>query len=59
MLLGPSFRSAFVFSVNPLILSGFPLTFSFYLAEASHISFFVALQPCVCSCPKISRNVFY
>ena len=33
ILSGPSFRSAFVFSINPLILSGFPLT-SFHLAEA-------------------------
>ena len=33
MLSGPSFRSAFVFSINSLILSGFPLT-SFHLAEA-------------------------
>ena len=32
MLLGPSFRSAFVFSINSLILSDFPLT-SFNLAE--------------------------
>ena len=34
MLSGPSFRSAFVFGINSLILSGFPLT-SFDLAEAS------------------------
>ena len=34
MLLGPSFRSAFVFGINSLIMSGFPLT-SFHLAEAS------------------------
>ena len=34
MLSGPSFRSAFVFSINSLILSGFPLT-SFHLSEAS------------------------
>ena len=33
MLSGPSFRSAFVFSINSLILSGFPLT-SFHLAQA-------------------------
>ena len=38
MLSGPSFRSAFVFSVNSLILSAFPLT-SFHLAEASLSSF--------------------
>ena len=34
MLSDPSFRSAFVFSINSLIFSGFPLT-SFHLAEAS------------------------
>ena len=34
MLPGPSFRSTFVFSINSLILSGFPLS-SFHLSEAS------------------------
>ena len=34
MLSGPSFKSAFVFSINSLILPGFPFT-SFHLAEAS------------------------
>ena len=34
MLTGPSLRSAFIFSINSLILPGFPLT-SFHLAEAS------------------------
>ena len=34
MLSGPYFRSAFVFSINLLILPGFPLT-SFHLGEAS------------------------
>ena len=34
MLSGPSFRSAFVFNINSLILSGFPVT-SFNLAEVS------------------------
>ena len=38
MLSGPSFRSAFVFSINSLILSGFRLT-SFHLAEASLSAF--------------------
>ena len=33
MLAGRSFRSAFVFSINSLILSGYLLT-SFHLAEA-------------------------
>ena len=36
MLSGLSFRSAFVSSINSLILSGFPLT-SFHLAEANLI----------------------
>ena len=34
MLSGPSFKSAFDLSVNPLILPGFPLT-SFHLVRAS------------------------
>ena len=34
MLSGLSFRSVFVFSINSLILSGFPLT-SFYLVKAN------------------------
>ena len=34
MLSALSFRSAFVFSINSLILSGFPLT-PFHLAEAN------------------------
>ena len=38
MLLGPSFRSTFVFSINSLILSGFLLT-SFPLNEASLFAF--------------------
>ena len=38
MLSGPSFRSAFVFSINSLILSGFPWT-SFHLAETSLSAF--------------------
>ena len=46
MLSGPSFRSAFVFSINSLILPGFPLT-SFNLAEAS-LSAFSWLYILVC-----------
>ena len=38
MFSGHSFRSAFVFIINSLILSGFPLT-SFHLAEASLSAF--------------------
>ena len=38
MLSGSFFRSAFVFSVNSLILSGFPLTSS-HLAEVSLCAF--------------------
>ena len=34
MLSGPSFRPAFVFSINSLIMSGFPLI-SFHLAKTS------------------------
>ena len=44
---GSSFRSAFVFSINSLILSGFPLT-SFHLAEAS-LSAFSWLYSLVCA----------
>ena len=40
MLSGPSFRSAFVFSIDSLIFSGFPLT-SFHLAEASLSAFWL------------------
>ena len=40
ILSGPSFRLAFVFSINSLILSGFPLA-SFHLAEASLFAFSV------------------
>ena len=47
MLPGPSFRSVFVFSINSLILSGFPLT-SFHLAEAS-LSAFSWLYTLVCA----------
>ena len=47
MLSGPSFRSAFIFSINSLILSGFPLT-SFLLAEAS-LSAFSWLHALVCA----------
>ena len=36
MLLGLSFRSAFLFSIKPLIFFGFPMT-SFHLAEANLI----------------------
>ena len=47
MLSYPSFRSAFVFSINSLILPGLPLT-SFHLAEAS-LSAFWWLYPLVCA----------
>ena len=46
MLSSPSFRLTFVFSVNSLILSGFPLA-SCYLAEAS-LSTFLWLYTLVC-----------
>ena len=38
MLSGTSFRSAFVFSINSLILPGFPLT-CFHLAEPHYLLF--------------------
>ena len=47
MLSGPSFRSAFVFIINSLILPGFPLT-SFHLFEAS-LSAFPWLYALVCA----------
>ena len=47
MLSGPSFRSAFVFSVNSLILSGFPLA-SFHLVEPS-LTAFLWLYTLVCA----------
>ena len=50
MLSGPSFRSAFVFSINSLVLSGFPLA-SFYLAEAS-LSRFSWIYALVCTVVK-------
>ena len=59
MLSSPSFRSAFVFSINPLVLSGFPLTF-FHLAEASLL--YPLLRGFILLCvqlSEISRNVFY
>ena len=37
MFSGPSFRSAFVFSIKSLVLFGFPLTF--HLAQASLSAF--------------------
>ena len=46
MLSGPSFRSAFVFRINSLLLPGFPLT-SFNLVEAS-LSAFLWLYTLVC-----------
>ena len=47
MLPSPSFRSAFIFSVNSLILPSFSLT-SFHLAEAS-LSAFLWLYTLVCA----------
>ena len=38
MLSGPSFRSAYVFSINSLVMSRFPST-SFHSAEASVSAF--------------------
>ena len=54
MLSGPSFRSAFVFNINPLILSGFPLT-SFHLAEASLL--YLLLRGFTFLCVQLSENI--
>ena len=51
-----SFRSAFVFIINLLILSGFLTIFSFI--RSLTICFFVALCCSLCSFPKISRISF-
>ena len=52
-----SFRSAFVFIINLLILSGFLNIFAFI--RGLTICFFVALCCSLCSFPKISRNIIY
>ena len=52
MLSVHSFRSAFVLSINSLILFGFPLT-SFHLAEAS-LSAFLWLYTLVCA---VAQNI--
>ena len=52
MLSGPSFRSAFVFNINSLILPGFPLI-SFHLAEASLSAFCSFMLLCV----QLSKNI--
>ena len=54
MLSGPSFRSAFVFSINPLILSDFPLT-SFHLAEASLL--YLLLRGFILLRVQLSKNI--
>ena len=51
-----SFRSAFVFIINLLILSGFLNIFSF--SQGLTICFFVALCCNLCSFPKISYHLF-
>ena len=58
MLSGPSFMSAFIFSVNSLILSSFPLT-SFHLGEAS-LSAFTWLYTFVCAVvQKITKCLLF
>ena len=54
MLSGPSFRSAFVFSISPLILSDFPLT-SFHLAEASLL--YLLLRGFILLRVQLSKNI--
>ena len=63
ILSGPSFRSAFIFSINSLILSDFPLT-SFQFAEASLSAFLWVYTQCYdiikgwlhCLMPKSKRR---
>ena len=57
MLSIPSFRSAFLFSINSLILSGFPLT-SFHLAEAS-LSPFLWLYTPVCAVVQRYHEMYF
>ena len=57
MLSGPTFRSAFAFSINSLILYGFPLT-SFYLAEAS-LSAFSWFYTLMCAVVKKCHEMFF
>ena len=57
MLSGPSFRSAFVFSINSLILSSFPLTY-FHLAEAP-LSAFSWLYTFVCTVAQTYQEMSF
>ena len=57
MLSGSSCRSAFVFSINSLILSDFPLT-SFHLTKAS-LSAFSWLYILVCAVVQKYHKMFY
>ena len=57
MLPGPSLRSAFVFSINSLILSAFPLA-SYHLAEAS-LSAFSWLYTHVCAVAEKYRGAWF
>ena len=57
MLSGPSFRSAFVLSINSLIMSGFPFT-SFHLAEAS-LSPFSWLYTLVCAVVQKYHEMYF
>ena len=56
MFSGPYFRSAFVFSIKSLVLSGFPLTFN--LAEAS-LSNFWWLYTLVFAIEQKYRETFF
>ena len=57
MLSDHFFRSIFVFIINSLILSGFPLT-SFHSAEAS-LSAFTWLYTLVCAVVQKSLEMFF
>ena len=57
MLSGFSFRLAFVFNINSLVLLGFPLT-SFHLAEAS-LSLFSWLYTLACAVIQKYHKMFF
>ena len=57
MLSSPSFRSAFVFIINYLLLSGFTFT-SFHFSWHLTICFFKVLYFYMYNCPKVLRIIY-
>ena len=57
MLSGPSFRSAFVLSINLLIFYSFPLT-SFNFAEPCYL-FFLWLHTVKCAAVQIYHEILF